>query len=95
VVNDIREQFGDNIEILRGPLTRQSLRIQTIVLRDQAERLAWLAENIPHLPGTGIIYCLTIADCGRVAAGCNHVALMFMHITPNWKMKKEKIENNG
>ncbi len=68
VVNDIREQFGDNIEILRGPLARQSLRIQTIVLRDQAERLSWLAENIPHLPGTGIIYCLTIADCGRVAS---------------------------
>jgi ATP-dependent DNA helicase RecQ len=67
VVNDIREQLGDDIKILRGPLTRQSLRIQTIVLKDQAERLAWLAENIHHLPGTGIIYCLTVADCNRVA----------------------------
>lgn len=67
VVNDIREQLGYDLRILRGPLVRESLRIQTIVLRDQAERLAWLAENIPRLPGTGIIYCLTVTDCSRVA----------------------------
>ena len=67
VVNDIREQLGYDLKILRGPLARESLRIQTIALRDQAERLAWLAENIPRLPGTGIIYCLTVTDCSRVA----------------------------
>jgi ATP-dependent DNA helicase RecQ len=67
VVNDIKEQLGNDLKILRGPLARQSLRIQTIILKDQAERLAWLAQNLPKLPGTGIIYCLTIADCSRVA----------------------------
>ena len=67
VVNDIREQLGYDLKILRGPLARESLRIQTIALRDQAERLVWLAENIPRLPGTGIIYCLTVTDCSRVA----------------------------
>ena len=67
VVNDIREQLGYDLKILRGPLVRESLRIQIIALRDQAERLAWLAENIPRLPGTGIIYCLTVNDCSRVA----------------------------
>lgn len=67
VVTDIQEQLGSDLEILRGPLTRESLQIQTIVLENQAERLAWLAENLPGLPGSGIIYCLTKSDCRRVA----------------------------
>ena len=45
-----------------------SLHLDAIALRDQAERLAWLAEHIPELPGTGIVYCLTVADTERVAA---------------------------
>lgn len=67
VIRDIQEQLGPDLTILRGPLARASLRLQNIKLNDQAERLAWLAENLPELPGSGIIYCLTIADCKRVA----------------------------
>jgi ATP-dependent DNA helicase RecQ len=66
VERDILEQLGPDLAILRGPLTRASLRLQNIQLSDQAERLAWLAANLPGLPGSGIIYCLTIADCKRV-----------------------------
>ena len=36
-------------------------------LANQAERLAWLAEQIPKMPGSGIVYCLTVADTQRVA----------------------------
>lgn len=66
VVDDIIMQLGD-IEVSRGPLVRESLRLQVIKLRDQAERMAWLAENIPQMPGVGILYCLTVADSFRVA----------------------------
>lgn len=67
VVNDIKEQLGENLYIIRGPLMRESLKIQVIKLKDQAERLAWLYENINKIPGSGIIYCSTKADCNRVA----------------------------
>lgn len=67
VVNDIQEQLGPDLLVLRGPLARDSLRLENIRLNNQAERLAWLAETLPRLPGSGIIYCLTIADCKRVA----------------------------
>ncbi|ACV62200.1 ATP-dependent DNA helicase, RecQ family [Desulfofarcimen acetoxidans DSM 771] len=67
VVNDIKEQLGQNLSIFRGPLKRDSLRLQTIRLADQSERLAWLVANIPKMNGSGIIYCLTVADCDRVA----------------------------
>jgi ATP-dependent DNA helicase RecQ len=67
VIADIGEQLGEDLVTIRGPLTRESLRLQVIELLDQAQRLAWLAENLPQLPGSGIVYCLTVADCERVA----------------------------
>lgn len=66
VVADIQTQLGD-IQIHRGPLTRESLALQTMVLPDQASRLAWLAQVIPSLPGTGIVYTLTVRDAEQVA----------------------------
>jgi ATP-dependent DNA helicase RecQ len=67
VIADIAEQLGEDLVSIRGPLTRESLRLQVIELADQAERLAWLAQNLPAFPGSGIVYCLTVADCERVA----------------------------
>jgi ATP-dependent DNA helicase RecQ len=66
VINDIVGQLGD-IEIIRGSLVRDSLTLQNIKLKDQAARLAWLRENIPKLPNSGIIYTLTIRDARHVA----------------------------
>jgi ATP-dependent DNA helicase RecQ len=66
VVDDVAEQLGPGLQVQRGPLVRKSLALQAIKLSDQAERLAWLAQHLPELPGTGIIYCLTVADCERV-----------------------------
>ncbi len=67
VIADIQDQLGEGLSILRGPLRRTSLRLQALIIPSQASRLAWLAQNLPKLPGTGIIYCLTIADAERVA----------------------------
>jgi len=67
VVDDIKAQFGDDLILLRGPLVRTSLRLQNIRIDSQAERLAWLTENIPLFPGSGIVYCTTIRDTERVA----------------------------
>jgi ATP-dependent DNA helicase RecQ len=67
VVNDIVDQLGASLEVIRGPLERKSLRLQTIHLPNQAARMAWIAEHIPELPGSGIIYTLTVKDAQRLA----------------------------
>jgi ATP-dependent DNA helicase RecQ len=67
VVDDIIEQLGEGVRVFRGPLGRASLRLDAIDLGNQAERLAWLAERIPEMTGSGIVYCLTVADTQRVA----------------------------
>ncbi|HEU5412594.1 MAG TPA: DEAD/DEAH box helicase [Candidatus Angelobacter sp.] len=67
VMDDLQEVLGPNLAVLRGDLARSSLTLQTIRLRTQAERLAWLAEHLPHLPGSGVIYALTVRDANQVA----------------------------
>lgn len=68
VLDDLRLVLGPNLTVSRGDLNRPSLLLQTISLPTQAERLAWLAERVPELPGSGIIYALTIRDANQVAA---------------------------
>jgi ATP-dependent DNA helicase RecQ len=67
VMDDLRTVLGPNLQVSRGDLNRPSLTLQTIRLRSQAERLAWLTEQLPQLPGSGIIYTLTIRDAEQVS----------------------------
>ena len=68
VMADLEAILGPNLQVLRGDLDRPSLALQTIRMPGQAERLAWLAERLPSLPGSGIVYTLTVRDAGLVAA---------------------------
>jgi ATP-dependent DNA helicase RecQ len=67
VIADIAEQLGADLLTLRGPLDRESLALSVVDLPSAADRMAWLAAVIPTLPGSGIVYALTIADTYRVA----------------------------
>jgi ATP-dependent DNA helicase RecQ len=67
VMDDLRAVLGPNLYVSRGDLNRPSLVLQTMRLPRQAERLAWLAEQVPALAGHGIIYTLTVRDAVQVA----------------------------
>jgi ATP-dependent DNA helicase RecQ len=67
VVHDVAVQLGAELTTFRGPLQRDGLALHALALDRQAERLAWLAETIPSLPGSGIVYCLTVRDVQHVA----------------------------
>ena len=66
VVDDIVNQLGSSLKIFRGTLTRNSLQLQNIYLPSQPQRMAWLAETLPNIDGSGIIYTLTVADTERL-----------------------------
>jgi ATP-dependent DNA helicase RecQ len=66
VVSDVAGQLGANLTIQRGTLERESLALQVLDLPRQTDRMAWLAQHVPDLPGSGIVYCLTITDAYRV-----------------------------
>lgn len=67
VMDDLTEILGPDITTMRGDLNRPSLLLQTIWMPSQAERLAWLAERLPEIPGSGIIYTLTRRDARQVS----------------------------
>ncbi len=67
VVEDVQKELGGDIPVTRGSLIRHSLKLHNLRLADPRERLAWLAEWIPRLPGSGIIYVLTRKDADLVA----------------------------
>ena len=67
VVNDIKSQLGQNIILQRGSLIRKSLKLQNINMPSPAARMAWLAQIIPTLTGSGIVYTLTKRDAERVS----------------------------
>ncbi len=70
VVEDVAGQLaaGDDTLVLRGPLERESLHLSVARLPSPAHRLAWLADTLPRLPGSGIVYTLTVAGADDVAA---------------------------
>ncbi|GAA3294044.1 DEAD/DEAH box helicase [Dactylosporangium vinaceum] len=67
VTADVAEQLGDAL-VLRGSLDRESLRMGALTLPSPSHRLAWLAEHLRDLPGSGIIYTLTVAGAEETAA---------------------------
>ncbi|MDE0524872.1 MAG: RecQ family ATP-dependent DNA helicase [Boseongicola sp.] len=66
VIEDVQTQLG-NVGVQRGVLMRETLALQNLKLPSQSARLAWLAEHVNALPGTGIIYVLTRRDADQVA----------------------------
>ncbi len=68
VIEDVAGQLGSSLVLHRGGLARSGLQLDVLRMPDPAKRLAWLVEALKELPGTGIVYCLTIRDVDRVTA---------------------------
>lgn len=65
---------------LRGPLTRDSLRLGVLHLKEPAERIGWLIAHLNTLPGSGIIYTLTVSaaqDTARALANAGYRVLPY------------------
>lgn len=76
VTRDVAEQLavhagatgpGDDVLVLRGGLDRESLHLAVLELPDQPTRVAWLAEALQDVDGSGIVYCLTVSAAEQVA----------------------------
>ena len=68
VIEDIASQLGEGLSVVRGPLERESLQLSVVSLPQPADRLVWLSQVLPTLPGSGVVYCLTVNDTERVAS---------------------------
>jgi ATP-dependent DNA helicase RecQ len=75
VTDDVAEQLGvhadgsagSEVLVQRGTLDRESLRLGVMQLKTPEQRLAWLADHLAEQPGSGIVYCLTVAATQEIA----------------------------
>jgi len=67
VVTDVAGQIGTDTLVLRGTLDRESLHLSVVRFDDAVQRTAWLGAQLDRLPGSGIIYCLTVAAAHDLA----------------------------
>lgn len=93
VMKDLTEVLGPRLALSRGDLNRPSLTLQTIRLPGQAERLAWLAQQLVALPGHGIIYTLTTRDANQVAAWLKERGLRVEAYSSDSGDRREGLEN--
>ncbi|MYW12749.1 RecQ family ATP-dependent DNA helicase [Streptomyces sp. SID2563] len=90
VTADVAEQLGTGAGadalVLRGSLDRESLSLSVLRLPNAAHRLAWLGDHLKELPGSGIIYTLTVAAAEEVTAylrQCGHTVASYTGRTEN------------
>ncbi|WP_299447343.1 RecQ family ATP-dependent DNA helicase [uncultured Phycicoccus sp.] len=71
VVHDVEEQLGVGgrpVLTVRGGLARDSLRLGVLRSMSPEQRLGWLLQHLGDLPGSGIVYALTVSAAEDVAA---------------------------
>ena len=94
VMDDLQVVLGPHLEVLRGDLNRRSLQLQTIRLPSQEERMAWLAQQLPTLPGAGIIYTLTVRDAIRVSDWLKSRGINVESYTGRTGERRDELEQN-
>ena len=75
VTHDVEAQLGESTVTFRGTLARTSLHLSVVPGLSPLERYAWVADALDHLPGSGIVYVLTVAEAQRLAGflrTCGH-----------------------
>ena len=71
VVSDIEAQLatgGGAVTTIRGGLARESLRLGVLRSMSPEQRLGWLIAHLGDLPGSGIVYALTVSGAEDIAS---------------------------
>jgi len=56
VEQDIAEQMGGDLTIIRGNLMRSNFRLFVIQVTSEDEKLIWLGKYLAKIPGSGVVY---------------------------------------
>jgi ATP-dependent DNA helicase RecQ len=68
VMADLEAVLGPGLQVVRGKLSRPSLHLQTIQLPAYPDRMAWVAQTLRTIKGSGIVYALTVRDVEFLAS---------------------------
>jgi ATP-dependent DNA helicase RecQ len=67
VTSDVEQQMGSGTVTFRGTLARTSLSLAVVPDLEPLQRYAWVGHALADMPGSGIIYVLTVAEAEKLA----------------------------
>ncbi len=85
---------ANEVVTIRGPLARTSLRLGVLSLPDSRARLAWLLSHVADIPGSGIIYTLTVSaaeDTARLLREAGHAVRAYTGQTDTAEREESEV----
>src|SRR5579883_2138964 len=91
VEQDILQQMGPGVQIIRGPMARPNLRLHVVPMQGDQEKLSYLGTTLSQVIGTGLIYTATQKDAEMVATFLQNLGLTaeYYHASRDREMKHE------
>ena len=71
VTRDVERQMGSDTVTFRGTLARTSLSLSVVPGLEPLQRYAWVGHALADMPGSGIIYVLTVAEAEKLSGFLN------------------------
>lgn len=72
---EILRQIGDRMTVIRGDLMRENFELYVSKVKSEDEKLKWLAQHIPQMGGTGIIYTGTRVNTKIYSKWLEHLGI--------------------
>jgi len=70
VAEDIKKQIGGDIELIRGDLLRENLKLNVIHVESEEDKMAWIANYLQEVKGNGIVYTGTRSSAEIFSKWC-------------------------
>jgi len=70
VAQDIKNQIGGDIELIRGDLLRENLTLNVIHVESEEDKMAWIANYLQEVHGNGVVYTGTRSNAEIFSKWC-------------------------
>ena len=70
VAEDIKNQIGGDIELIRGDLLRENLKLNVIHVENEEDKMAWISNYLGQVKGNGIVYTGTRSSAEIFSKWC-------------------------
>ncbi len=70
VAEDIKNQIGGDIELIRGDLLRENLKLSVIHVESEEDKMAWISNYFREVNGNGIVYTGTRSNAEIFSKWC-------------------------
>lgn len=70
VAQDIKNQIGGDVELIRGDLLRENLKLNVIQVKSEEDKMAWISNYLKKVKGNGIVYTGTRSNAEIFSKWC-------------------------